>query len=111
MPRNSGQQGKGEYGTNTRFNATNNAAEKVQSIDNLNIGDLIYISGHVMMFLGNDNGQPYVIHDVKGLGYLKDNGELYRGTLNGVSVTPLLPLHLSAEKSYVDDIYNIKSIR
>jgi hypothetical protein len=111
MPRNSGQQGKGEYGANTRFNATNNAAEKVQSIDNLNIGDLIYISGHVMMFLGNDNGQPYVIHDVKGLGYLKDNGELYRGTLNGVSVTPLLPLHLSAEKSYVDDIYNIKSIR
>lgn len=111
MPRNSGQQGKGEYGLNTRFANNTKDSAKTNHIDNLLVGDLIYISGHVMMFLGNENGQPYVIHDVKGLGYLKENGQLYRGTLNGVSVTPLLPLHLSAEKSYVDDIYNIKTIR
>jgi len=111
MPRNSGQQGAGTYGLNTRFAKNTKNAAKINRIDNLRVGDLIYISGHVMMFLGYENGQPYVIHDVKGLGYLKDDGQLYRGTLNGVSVTPLLPLHLSLEKSYVDDIYNIKSIR
>jgi len=111
MPRNSGQQGKGGYGLNTRFANNTNDSAKINRIDNLLVGDLIYISGHVMMFLGNENGQPYVIHDVKGLGYLKEDGQLYRGTLNGVSVTPLLPLHLNAEKSYVDDIYNVKTIR
>jgi len=111
MPRNSGQQGKGTYGLNSRFTKNSKDSAKENRIDNLQVGDLIYISGHVMMFLGYENGQPYVIHDVKGLGYLKEDGQLYRGTLNGVSVTPLLPLHLNAEKSYVDDIYNIKSIR
>lgn len=111
MPRNSGQQGKGEYGLNSRFSSTSKALEKEKRINNLLVGDLIYISGHVMMFLGYENGQPYVIHDVKGLGYLKSDGELYRGTLNGVSVTPLHPLHINIDKSYVDNIYNIKTIR
>lgn len=110
-PRNSGQQGKGKYGQNTRFIATSDTPEKSNRISKLRVGDLIYISGHVMMYIGSENDQPYVIHDVKGLGYLKPDGQLYNGTLNGVSVTPLLPLHLSLDKSYVDDIYNIKSIR
>ena len=111
MPRNSGQQGKGAYGINSNFIKNTFSQEKSKRIESLLVGDLIYISGHVMMFIGYENEKPYVIHDVKGLGYLKENGELYRGTLNGVSVTPLLPLHLNTEISYVENIYNIKSIR
>ncbi|MBU2923142.1 SH3 domain-containing protein [Colwellia sp. 4_MG-2023] len=111
MPRNSGQQGKASYGKNIDFTTESSKQEKLAAISQLEIGDLIYIPGHVVMYLGDDNGEPYIIHDVKGLSYYTKDKQYYKGTLNGVSVTPLLPLHLSETKSYIDTIYNIKKIR
>ena len=110
MPRNSGQQGQGEYGTNFRFDKDSDETSKLAVINNMHVGDLIYIPGHVMMYLGNDKGQPFVIHDVKGLAYWKPDGEFYTGVLNAVSVTPLVTLHLNKSTTYVDRIYNIKRI-
>jgi cell wall-associated NlpC family hydrolase len=110
MPRNSGQQGKGEYGTNFRFDKTANTSSKMIVLEQLQIGDLIYIPGHVMMYLGQENDQPIVLHDVKGLAYWTPEGEYYSGVLNAVSVTPLLPLQLNKQTTYVDRIYNIKRI-
>ncbi|MGS2719304.1 C40 family peptidase [Paraglaciecola aestuariivivens] len=110
MPRNSGQQGKGTYGTNFRFAANTDNQAKLEVIKQLEIGDLIYIPGHVMIYLGEENNQPYVIHDVKGLAYWTPQGEFYNGTLNAVSVTPLLPLQLNKKTSYLDRIYNIKRL-
>jgi hypothetical protein len=110
MPRNSGQQGKGEYGTNFRFDEDSDVTSKLTVINNMQIGDLIYIPGHVMMYLGNESGQPFVIHDVKGLAYWTPDGEYYSGVLNAVSVTPLIKLHLNKSTTYVDKIYNIKRI-
>ena len=111
MPRNSGQQGKGEYGINHRFDNDSSEQEKLATVKQMQVGDLIYIPGHVMMYLGDQDGQPYIIHDVKGLGYNKPDGSFYSSSLNGVSVTPLLPLRLSQTKSYLDRTYNIKRIR
>jgi len=106
MPRNSGQQAKGAYGQNHLFGKDTAKADKLKVIESMQVGDLIYIPGHVMMYLGQENSKPYVIHDVKGLSYIDESDEVYRGTLNGVSVTPLLPL-----KNYVNNITNIKRIR
>lgn len=111
MPRNSGQQGSSEYGINHRFDKQSTEQQKREVVDNMQVGDLIYIPGHVMMYVGEQDGQPYVIHDVKGLGYNKADGSFYSGSLNGVSVTPLLPLRLSQKTSYLDRTYNIKRIR
>ncbi|OKY25188.1 glycoside hydrolase [Thalassotalea sp. PP2-459] len=111
MPRNSTWQGKGQYGVNINFNHDSTLDDKLTALSNLEVGDLIYIPGHVVMFLGYDQGKPYVIHDVKGMAYFDRNNKYYRGTLNGVSVTPLLPLQLSQDTSYIDKIYNIKRIR
>lgn len=110
MPRNSGQQGSGAYGFNTRFNKQTKRSAKLDALKNLQVGDMLYLPGHVVMYLGNDNGQPWVIHDVKGLAYKNQQGKLQKGTLNGVAVTPLLPLQLSANADYLDRIYNIKRI-
>lgn len=110
MPRNTAQQGKSHYGYNQFFSKQTTTAEKQQDLQKLAVGDLIYIPGHVMMLIGYERGKPYVIHDVKGLGYLNDKGQFYQGMLNGVSVTPLLPLRVSKQTSYVDLIYNIKRI-
>lgn len=105
MPRNSGQQAKGTYGGNHFFNDKVSVAEKLTAIAAMKVGDLIYIPGHVMMYLGEDSGKPYIIHDVKDLAYYNEAGDLYQGTLNGVSVTPLLPL-----RDYVKNITTIKRI-
>jgi len=111
MPRNTGQQGTGSFGANTRFTDNSSREEKLQALKKMDIGDLVYVPGHVLMYIGDVNGEPYVIHDVSVFRYIDENGEYYEGTLNGVSVTPLIPLYGSRESPYVDLVYNIKSIR
>lgn len=111
MPRNTGQQGSSAFGENTRFTANSTQEEKLQALKKMDIGDLIYVPGHVLMYIGNAEGQPYVIHDVSVFRYTDDHGKYCEGVLNGVSVTPLMPLYGSRESTYVDLIYNIKRIR
>ncbi|PHS19131.1 MAG: glycoside hydrolase [Kangiella sp.] len=111
MPRNSGQQAQSEQGQNIRFSKSASKDEKLKEIRKLNPGDLIYIPGHVMIFLGLQNNNPYIIHDVSGLSYYNRDGNYINSKLNGVSVTPLLPLQINAEKSYLDDVYSLKKLR
>ncbi|UTA48400.1 SH3 domain-containing protein [Simiduia sp. 21SJ11W-1] len=110
MPRNSGQQGESEFAEKWDL-ATASRAEKLDALARMQVGDLIYIPGHVMMYIGSVNNAPYVIHDVTGMSYFDGRGDLYQGRLSGVSVTPLLPLRLSAERDFIDSIYAIKAIR
>jgi hypothetical protein len=136
MPRNSGQQGKGNYGQNSRFTDQSTHFDKLAAISKAQPGDLIYRPGHVMLYLGEENGEPFVIHSVHELAYFtetdtndtdkndtdtndtdsKNSAEanaptLYQGVLNGVAVTPLTPLQLTVDSSYLDKIYAIKSLR
>jgi cell wall-associated NlpC family hydrolase len=111
MPRNSGQQGYGEFGRNIRFDADTPLAEKLPHLANLQVGDLLYLPGHVVMYIGHVGDEPYVIHDVHGLRYRDADGNPYKGILNGVSVTPLTTLYVNEQESYLDRIYAIKSLR
>jgi hypothetical protein len=111
MPRNSGQQGSGTFGENIRFRPESTREERLLALAGLDVGDLSYAPGHVLMFLGNADGKPYVIHDVSEFGYTDENGEYYEGVLNGVSVTPFIPLHDTPEKTYTETMYSIKRIR
>ncbi len=111
MPRNSGQQGKGEYGVNFRFDNKTNKIQKDKDINDLKVGDLIYITGHVMMYLGEDQGIKYVIHDVKDVGYFDKQNIFNKMHINAVTISPLNSLYLTEKLSYVNDIYNIKRIK
>ncbi|RPI97420.1 MAG: glycoside hydrolase [Chloroflexi bacterium] len=111
MPRNSGEQGKGDYGRNIRFDPQHPIDDKLKTVRASQPGDLLYLPGHVAMYLGQIEGQPFIIHDAYGLSYLDSSHALYQGILNGVMVTPLLPLRLSAEASYLDRMYAVKSLR
>lgn len=111
MPRNSGDQGRSVMGDNVRFDDNATERDKQKALRRLQPGALIYIPGHVAMYLGDAGGEPFVIHDVAGLAYLRDDGSFYRGLLHGVSVTPLLPMRTSPQTRYLDRIYNIKTFK
>lgn len=107
MPRNTGDQAKSPVFARTAFQPGDGRARRMAVVAALDVGDLIYIPGHVMMYIGEVDGMPYVIHDTSGGSYLDAQGRLRAMHLNGVSVTPLLPLRFGKEHDYVDRITSI----
>ena len=111
LPRNSGQQGLSPIGDSIQFTAASSEEEKLKAVKAADVGDLLYSTGHVMLYLGTLEDMPYVIHDLSGFGWAGDDGEVQEAVLNGVSVTPLMTLHSSRDTTYFEEIYAIKQIR
>ena len=112
LPRNTRDQGVSPALNRIAFTADDDHDKRLAVLREAQVGDLIYIPGHVMMVIGQDGGGPYVIHDTTGITYRDAEGVLSRVHLNGVSVTPLLPLLDGKEQvSRVDRIYSIQRIR
>lgn len=112
MPRNTGDQAKSPALEHRLFTAADGHAERLQAAMQLQPGDLVYIPGHVMMVLGQWRGQPWVIHDVLGMSYLKPDGSVAHVKLNAVSVTPLLPMLYGKDGStFIDHMTSIVRIR
>ena len=109
MPRNTGQQAAGEYAPTLRFDAPDEDGVRA-ALKILQAGDLIYLPGHVVMYLGEVNGEPYVIHDRTLLAYRDAAGGIYEGVLAGVSVTPLTPLLTEEGQGFLSSIHSIKRI-
>ena len=107
MPRNTSAQAVSPVLSRSHFDTHTSRQQRMAAVAALDVGDLIYIPGHVMMFLGRINGAPYVIHDTNGGSFLDRDGTLRSMHLNGVSVTPLLPLRFDKDTDYVDRITNI----
>ena len=110
LPRNTRDQSVSPVLNRIALQDTDSAERRRQLVDALQVGDLVYIPGHVMMVIGHDKGMPYVIHDTNGGSWRDADGDLVKGRLNGVSVTPLTPLQFD-DASYVDRITNIQRIR
>jgi hypothetical protein len=112
LPRNTRDQAVSPALNRIAFTADDDHEKRLAVLRELQVGDLVYIPGHVMMVIGQDGGGPYVIHDTTGITYRDAAGAITRVHLNGVSVTPLLPLLDGKEHvSRVDRIYSIQRIR
>ena len=107
IPRNTSAQSVSPAFERVRFDEGSTRAERMAAVDAMDVGDLIYIPGHVMMYVGRIGDQPYVIHDTNGGSYLGADGELVSMHLNGVSLTPLKPLRFGRDHDYIDRITNI----
>jgi cell wall-associated NlpC family hydrolase len=111
LPRNTSDQAVSPALRRTVLGKDATRARRRAAVAALQVGDLIYIPGHVMMMLGRVGGHPYVIHDTNG-GTLSDGkGGLLPLHLNAVSVTPLEPLRFDRDTSYIDRITNIVHVR
>jgi cell wall-associated NlpC family hydrolase len=102
LPRNTSDQARSPALQRTVFTDTSTRAERDAAVTRLRVGDLVYIPGHVMMVIGDIDGQPYVIHDTNGGSVIGADGQLRSLHLNAVSVTPLLPLMFNPDQRYVD---------
>jgi cell wall-associated NlpC family hydrolase len=111
MPRNTRDQSISPGLSHTVYTDKDSHDARVKAAMALEVGDLVYIPGHVMMVIGKIDGEPYVIHDVGGMSYRQADGSLRRIKLNEVSVTPLLPMMFSDDKTFVDRMTSIVRIR
>ncbi|MDH5824339.1 SH3 domain-containing protein [Luteimonas sp. RD2P54] len=111
VPRNTSDQSVSPALDRTAFDGSESHEERLAEVAKLQVGDLVYIPGHVMMVIGREHGTTYTIHDTTGIGYLGAGGELVRMPLNGVVVTPLEPLMAGADTPTIDRITSIVRIR
>lgn len=111
LPRNTRDQAVSPALDRIAFSAKDGRARRMAIVRELQTGDLVYIPGHVMMVIGQVDGEPYVIHDTTGLSWRDSDGTAHRAKTNGVTVSPLTPLMFDASQSYVDRITSIQRIR
>ena len=111
VPRNTRDQAVSPVLDKRRFDERDDHAARLAATRALEVGDLVFIPGHVMMVIGQLDGEPWVIHDTTGISYLKADGTLAREHLNAVSVTPLLPLQSGPEHTYIDRMTSIVKFR
>ena len=111
MPRNTSRQAISPALAKQVFSKASTHAERLRAAHALKLGDLIYIPGHVMLVLGQWQGQPWVIHDVLGMSYRRADGSIARVKLNAVSITPLLPMRYGEDSTFIDHMTSIVRIR
>ncbi|MCH6484478.1 SH3 domain-containing protein [Pseudoxanthomonas sp. LH2527] len=111
LPRNTSAQAVSPALERIGFEPGDRHEKRLAVLQTLQVGDLVYIPGHVMMVIGHDNGITYTIHDTTGITYRGADGKVVRTTLNSVAVTPLEPLLFNSEQSTVDRITAIQRIR
>jgi hypothetical protein len=110
LPRNTGDQANSPVLNRIAFTEADTHESRMAVVRDAQVGDLVYIPGHVMMVIGQLDGVTYVIHDVTGINYLRD-GVPVRVPLNGVSVTQLTTLASSSDRTWVDNIRSIQRVR
>ena len=111
LPRNTSDQAVSPAFNRIALTKNDSRERRLALVRELQPGDLIYIPGHVMMAIGQVDGEPYVIHDTTGLSWRDADGTARRAKTNGVTVSPLTPLMFNGSESFVDRITNIQRIR
>jgi hypothetical protein len=104
---NSSAQGNSTALRHDDFGPADSQQRRLDAVAQADVGDLIVVPGHVLMVIGHVDGQPYVIQDVPYAVFRDGAGALRRTKLNGVSVTPLLPLYADEERTYVQAMTRI----
>ena len=91
LPRNADEQ-ESAPGKTLALDEKMTATERTRLLQTLQPGALLYMNGHVMMYLGTENGIPYIIHDIAANGDVEQklpNGKLKRVPINQITVTSL----------------------
>ncbi|WP_337245144.1 SH3 domain-containing protein [Luteimonas sp. gir] len=111
LPRNTSAQATSPALDRVAFAPTMSREARLRLLRKTDVGDLVFIPGHVMMVIGHVDGDPYVIHDTAGTSLRGADGQLARLALNGVVVTPLLPLLGGDGAPTIERITSLQRVR
>ncbi len=111
LPRNTSQQEKKAIGI-TKCIENMTIEEKKKVLDTMTPGCLMYLDGHVVIYLGKYYDEYFIIHDTIGF-YIsricsEKKGDLYHISAKGVAVTPLTLIYTSDGEGYLSAIKTIK---
>jgi hypothetical protein len=104
LPRNAYQQAN--YGHGVKCEWLKNSKDETLKL--IKPGFLMFIPGHVMIYLGAFLKEHYVIHSVKEF-YLSKNGTMEKSPVSGVQITPL-SIYRKNWESYKSSIYTIMDL-
>jgi cell wall-associated NlpC family hydrolase len=82
FPRNTSEQEKMPIGTHVSFENLS-VGEKEKLLDTFQPGDLLFMKGHVMIYLGKHKGEHYIFHN------FQNRFDKKVIPVNGVSITPV----------------------
>src|SRR5690606_37841804 len=111
IPRNTGAQASSPALGGTVVEPGMGHEERLRLLAQAGVGDLLYVPGHVMMVIGRVDGATWVIHDAASVSMVADDGQLVRYPVNGVVVTPLLPLMADPVTAMVDRVTAIRRLQ
>ena len=111
IPRNTGAQASSPALGGTVVEPGMGHEERLRLLAQAGVGDLLYVPGHVMMVIGRVDGATWVIHDAASVSMVADDGQFVRYPVNGVVVTPLLPLMADPVTAMVDRVTAIRRLQ
>ena len=106
LPRNAGRQGKMRAGKTVEFPPATDAEERSRLLDGISPGAVLYMEGHVVLYLGKFRQRHYVIQDVYEycLPPETPGGALRHVWANQVMVTDLSILRGNGE-TFLESLY------
>ncbi|WP_297812800.1 SH3 domain-containing C40 family peptidase [uncultured Helicobacter sp.] len=122
LPRNSQAQMrqdsvKGEKDSTLYFDLSLlNTEQKLESIQQnaIPFGTLLGMKGHIMLYLGQFNGQIYILHDIWGLRTLQNETQEGRKIIGKIAITPLEIgkniQGINQEKLLIHRIYGMRNL-
>ena len=100
LPRNGGDQEIGE-GISYSFDKNATLEERTRIFEKVKPGAAIFSPSHVMLYIGEDAGEHYMIHDFNSYGKLNQDGTLEKIYVNEIAVTSTL-LITSGGSKYIE---------
>lgn len=105
IPRNTSEQDNDDIGMVKRMDNLQLYQKKI-FLDQLPPGSLLYMKGHVMIYLGKYENEYYIIHDTIGF-YISrvcktKQGDLKYIKANGVTLTPMCIAYTSSGENYIN---------
>ena len=109
LPRNSEEQGRLAVGNFYGMSANMTIMDREKLLYTLKPGTPLYMNGHVMIYLGAENGQHYIIHDFSGFYKPQQDGKLKYYKVREVMVSPLSIVASEGGETYIEELYGARN--
>lgn len=109
LPRNTGEQAKITLSKSYNMPNEMTLSEREKLLNSIDIGSELYMPGHVMLYIGEYNGEHYMIHNFSGFYKKGEDGKYKYYKSRQVMVTPVTIGSNENGKTYLEEIATVKN--